>query len=396
MASRVIRSMFKRKILFISPVPSHPQTAGNRTRVGALLSALRSLGHEVHFLHVGQEPGDIAAMQAAWGKNFSSVKYHAPIIPLIRRIRRKLLGVLSEDAKYVLDIDAWYDEDLDSRLSSLHREHMFDVVIVSYVFFSRALEVFDDQVLKIIDTHDAFANRHRQYLARGETPAWFTTSEKGEAKAFGRADLVFAIQEKERVAFTKLTRTKVVSLGHITPIDPLDRSLAEPNRILFVASDNNINVNGIRFFIDQVLPRVQQEIPSVELALAGSICRAIEDLPAIRKLGRVDDLRATYASAELVVNPVLFNTGVSIKNLEALGFGKALLTATVGTEGIESGLGTAYLVADSAPDFAARTIELLTDAALNASLAAGALRYITQSNQLISKVLQSAISMQAS
>lgn len=383
--------MHKRKILFISPVPSHPQTAGNRTRIGALLSAMMGLGHEVHFLHVAQEAGDAAAMRESWGPNFRSVEYHAPAMPLTHRIKRKLLGTFSVDAKYTLDIDAWYDESLDSTLASLHSEQNFDVVIVSYVFFSRALEVFDHKVHKIIDTHDAFANRHRQYLARGEVPAWFTTSEKGEAQAFGRADLVFAIQEKERVAFSKITRTKVVSLGHITPVDPLDRSSIQPNRVLFVASDNNINVNGIRFFIDQVMPLVQQKIPSVELALVGSICRAIEDIPGVTKLGRVDDLRDAYATAALIVNPVLFNTGVSIKNLEALGFGKPLLTATVGTEGLESGLGKAYMVADSAEEFAARTVDLLSDTSLNASLSAQALNYVRQSNQQITNVLQAAI-----
>ena len=331
-------------------------------------------------------------MQRAWGSNFRSIEYLAPKMNLTQKIKKKLLGAVSVDAKYVLDIDAWYDNALDSTLASMHREHGFEVVIVSYVFFSRALEVFDDKVFKIIDTHDAFANRHRQYLARGETPAWFTTSEKGEGQAFDRADLVLAIQEKECAAFSKYTRTKVVSLGHITPISPLNGSSAVPNRLLFVASDNKINVNGIRFFIEQVLPLVQQKIPTVELALVGSICKAIDDLPGVRKLGRVDDLRDAYATAELVVNPVLFNTGVSIKNLEALGFGKPLLTATVGTEGIESGSGHAFMVADTAQEFAARTIELLTDKSLNASLSSGALRYVRKSNQQISQVLQSVIS----
>lgn len=47
-----------KKILLVSPTPTHPQTAGNRTRVDGLLSGLRELGHDVYFCHIRSEPGD--------------------------------------------------------------------------------------------------------------------------------------------------------------------------------------------------------------------------------------------------------------------------------------------------------------------------------------------------
>ena len=44
-----------KKILVISPTPTHPQNAGNRIRIYNLVSNLKELGHDVHFLYEGRE-----------------------------------------------------------------------------------------------------------------------------------------------------------------------------------------------------------------------------------------------------------------------------------------------------------------------------------------------------
>ncbi|MCI0616683.1 hypothetical protein L0244_27200, partial [bacterium] len=63
----------KKKILVISPIPTHPQNAGNRARVYSLLSNLRDMNHDVHFLHLKRELGDDKLMQEFWGDKFYSV-----------------------------------------------------------------------------------------------------------------------------------------------------------------------------------------------------------------------------------------------------------------------------------------------------------------------------------
>ena len=209
--------------------------------------------------------------------------------------------------------------------------------------------------------------------------------------AFDRADLVFAIQEKEREVFSRMTRTPVVTLSHMTPLNFLDGKLAIPGRMLFVASDNSINVHGIQTFIREALPLIRAQVPSAYLCLAGSICKAVDEHSGVIKLGRVDDLQSAYQHAQVIVNPVLFNTGLSIKNLEALGFGKPLVTATVGTEGMEAGIGTAFEAADSPTDFALRCIGLLVDDSHRTAVTEGSIRYIEQCNRNIASTLADAL-----
>ena len=95
-------------VLVISPIPSHPQTAGNRARIFSLLSSIVSLGYNVHFLHVNKKDGDTGAMQNYWGDRFYSFDYRQPnnrFRQLNRRIRRRL----RLPGAYTYAIDEWYD-----------------------------------------------------------------------------------------------------------------------------------------------------------------------------------------------------------------------------------------------------------------------------------------------
>lgn len=380
-------TLMKRKILVISPTPTHPQVAGNRARIDGLISSMRTIGHDVFFLHIKNEEGDARLMRDIWGDNFLSVEYTKPESKTAR-IKRRLKGFFNPDARYTYTIDEWYDNSLDTKLAELSSKIKFDTVIVEYVFFSKALECFGNHVLKIIDTHDAFANRHRHYLEKGQFPKWYSTSASEETKGFDRADIVIAIQDKEREMFARQTRAHVITVGHIVPLHKAPENASHSGQMLFVASDNAINVDGINYFIEKIFPGIRQKVPEAELVLAGSICNAIEDQTGIVKLGRVDDLQPVYDSAAMVINPVLFNTGLSIKNLEALGYSKPLVTAPVGADGIEDGAGEAFVVAENADEFTAAVIKILTDGENARQLAAAAGRYAKKWNHCVIQQLE--------
>jgi glycosyltransferase involved in cell wall biosynthesis len=319
-------------------------------------------------------------MRRRWGKRFHAASYARPSAGPIARSRRKLQAAFGSHRRYRFGIDEWYDPVIDREIDRLHAELKFDVVIVEYVFLSRALLRFGPETLKIIDTHDMFTDRHRRYLAQGQRPRWFSTSAAEEAKGLDRADVVIAIQDDERAAFSALTRRPVITLGHVVALKEA-AAASDRSRMLFVASDNAINVDGLNWFLDQVMVLITARQPDANLVLAGSIGNAIDDRPGVTKLGRVDDLAPVYADSAVVVNPVQFNTGLSIKNLEALGFARPLVTSPVGTEGIEDGAGTAYRVGATAEQFANQVLELVQDAAAAAQLAESARAYAASRNR---------------
>ena len=139
---------------------------------------------------------------------------------------------------------------------------------------------------------------------------------------------------------------------------------------------------------DEVLPRVRDKVPGVELALVGSICEHVDDTIGLTKLGTVSDLRPAYASAALVVNPLRIGTGLKIKTIEALGHGKSLVTTPIGAEGLETGDGAAFLIAETATEFADAIIGLLHDRQRAETMAVCANRFAAQSNHQVLKSLQ--------
>lgn len=398
-------------ILVISPTPSHPQNAGNRARIYTLLLNLKNRGHDVHFVHIKRETlADEIAMQACWDSKFYSIDYQKPkpknsqvnIFPaklnilnrIINKIKREV-GFLNMSNQYTYRIDDWYDDSVNTKIYEISKSIQPDVVMVEYVFFSKALECFDSKILKVIDTHDIFANRHEIYLKNNQTPKWFSTTTKQENLGLKRADVILAIQNREAEFFKKRlgTSRKIVTVNHIVTLSRKQHRNSNVSQMLFLASKNPININGLSFFIEEVLPKVQTKLPNAKLILAGSICEVMEDRPThYTKLGKVEDLGDAYKEANLVINPVFLGTGLKIKNIEALGYSMPLVTTPVGAEGMEEGAGKAFRVAESSEQFANEIVEILTKPELCKQLSNNAYAFAKQWNERSIQALEEAIS----
>lgn len=381
-----------RRILLISPIPTHPQIAGNRTRIQRLLTTLRGMGHEVHFVCVNTEPwkADEAAIARWWGEHFHPVSYRHPPRSILRYINR-LRFVFEPGFLEILPVDYRYDEALDPVLDDLQRRFAFDTVIVEYIFWSKALERFDNSVLKVIDTHDVFTRRHLLYREAGQAYGWYCTTAAEEAKALNRADVIIAIQDQEREYFSTLTRKPVVTVRHIAPLAPLPQARTQEPRLLFIGSDAGTNIHGLRTFLAEVFPRIRAAVPDVHLDIVGPVCSAVEDTDGCTKHGIADDIEPIYAAASVVINPIRFSTGLSIKTIEALGYGKAVVTTSAGSRGLEDGANAAFLLADDPDAFSRAVIGLVSNKEERTRLIGNALEYVRKWNEQSFRTLSSVL-----
>lgn len=392
-----------KKILVVSPTPSHPQTQGNRQRIYTLLINLKDLGHEVYFVHIQKDKGDQEAMQECWGKRFYSFSYQMPAATLQRRrlsdlkiVRslqktvKKLQSIVGSNPYFTFLIDDWYDESINEGLVNLSRSIKPDIVIVEYVFFSKALECFGKKILKIIDTHDIFADRYKMFSEQQLKNSWFSTTKRQENLGLNRADVIIAIQENEANVLRKRLSKKVVTVGHPVMLYTCKpRSLR--NRILFLGSTNAINISSINYFIKDIFPLVKSRFRTVELVLAGSICDQVADFDGCLKLGSKNELDCIYNAIDIVINPVQFGTGLKIKNIEAMGYAKPLVTTALGAEGLEAGAGKAFLIAESAQEFADSILDIFLRAEMYESLSRNAYDFAREWNQNCLKALKDTI-----
>lgn len=349
-----------KRLLIVSPTPCLPTDAGNRVRIRNMIDSMQGIGIEVFMLHVERERGDRDGMARLLGEgHFRAIPYVKPRRQegAFARSRRRLRQLFDRDRRYLSGVDDWYDPAITDAVLEWHQSADFSAVMVEYVFFSALFDYLPNSVLKVLDTHDRFTLRHRLYLERGMAPKFFSTTQDAEARGLSRADLILAIQEQEQAFFSQLTSRTVVTLGHLVAVEdcfvPASGGAA-PN-LLIVGSENEINVDGLCHFLVEDWPALKSVFPASRLSIAGGVGK---HLPAVilhsedvHVLGFVEDLADAYRMADIVVNPVRSGTGLNIKSIEALGYGKPLLTTPSGSRGIESGIGSAFLCADTPAAF---------------------------------------------
>ena len=362
------------RVALVSSFPAFPATAGNRARIQQLASAVQQLGHELTFVLLPNEHEyvDHAAHEAAFGKDrfivLEGCGSSGPNWPgkwtlqqLAKGMGRaadwlsrngagwavrglvsgkyRTLRRIGLQGTYYSALDQYGDAHWARQLQVVGRA--MDAVIVEYVFHSWAFDAFPRTALRLLDTHDAFADRHHAYLQRGVSNYWLSLRPDDENKGFRRADVVFAIQQEEAARFRSQLQSEpdgqdpeVVVVSHFLASRDAPVARDVDGAALFLASDNPANRDALSSFVDHVLPRVLRQLPHFELKLAGSICAAVADRPNVVKLGWVRDLDAAFRQAPLSINPLLVGTGINIKLLDAMAAGVPTVSTTTGVRGL--------------------------------------------------------------
>lgn len=355
------------KVLVIAPFPTDPLDAGNRARVANFIAALKADEHEVHFAHIQTTDFDGDAMVRRIGTDkVHLLPYiaHPPGLPRQMRWLRQVGQRLSFDRSFVWPIDDWYAKVCTPLLAALHSQHRFDVVVVNYVFLTKAFDAFPAPCLRVLDTHDSMGLRHRRYLRIGMKPHWFSTTMADEERGFRRADVLIAIQPHEAAEFRRrlgpAERPAVVTVGHLIDLPSLSPLPDRPSAV-FVGSHNPLNVQGLQHYLAHVHPLVRRSVPDFKLVVAGASAAELPDAPGLVKLGYVSNLSQAFQAGRVFINPVLMGTGVAIKLLDAMAYGMPCVSTRSGARGLEAV--TSIDVADDHDNagFAARMVALLTD-----------------------------------
>lgn len=132
------------------------------------------------------------------------------------------------------------------------------------------------------------------------------------------------------------------------------------------------NRDGILFFYREVLPLVLKECPKSRLVIAGKnppgCIFALNKDSKVEVTGYVTDVRPYISRASVVISPIRFGAGTRIKILEAMAMGKAIVTTTLGCEGLDVTPGDDIEIADTPKDIAAKIIILMNDSEKNQAM----------------------------
>jgi sugar transferase (PEP-CTERM/EpsH1 system associated) len=201
-----------------------------------------------------------------------------------------------------------------------------------------------------------------------------------EAHVCRQADQVVTVSRRDAAALQALVPALAVTVvpngvdlqtyapGVVEPLAELPAAA-----LVFTGKmDYRPNVDAVLWFAHEVLPLVRSQLPHAHLVVVGQQphprLAELHSRPDVTLTGRVPDVRPYLAAAGVCVLPFRMGSGTRLKALEAMAMGKAIVSTSLGIEGIDVVDGQEMLIADDARAFAAAVVRLLLDEPLRSSL----------------------------
>ena len=248
---------------------------------------------------------------------------------------------------------------------------------VPVVYFSHNVEHMIWQRLSLVEPQ-----RWRRLLLEVE----WRKMRRFEARACAGASLAVAVSERDRDLLAVAARS-----GNVTAIPTgVDTTYFAPNgtpeaakTLVFSGSmDWYPNEDAILYFMAEILPRIRREMPGVTLTIVGrnprSDLRAAAAHAGVRVTGTVADVRPYLAEGEVYVVPLRVGGGTRLKIFEALAMEKAVVSTSVGAEGLPLVSGEHFLAADDPEAFARTVIRLLCNPAQRRALGMAGRRLVEE------------------
>jgi sugar transferase (PEP-CTERM/EpsH1 system associated) len=155
---------------------------------------------------------------------------------------------------------------------------------------------------------------------------------------------------------------------------PSGEATSSPHSLVFTGSMDWLpNDDAIRYFTREIMPLIKQKVPDVTLTVVGrNPAPALVELgksdPSLVITGRVEDVRPYMARAAAYIVPLRIGGGTRLKIFEAMAMEKAVISTTVGAEGLPLTDGVELLLADEPAAFADAVVRVLTDSSYAADL----------------------------
>jgi glycosyltransferase involved in cell wall biosynthesis len=232
------------------------------------------------------------------------------------------------------------------------------------------------------------SQQDRSIARRALNRVEFLKYRKDEQWICRRADLLLAVSERDRAAMQawgSIPDCRVIPNG--VDVRSFSSELypdaeIEGNVVFTGTLHYGPNTEAVLHFGREIWPLVRERVPGAIFTVIGAHpppeIVQLGSIPGITVQGLVPDVRPYLAGAQVVVAPLRYGGGTRLKILEAFAMKRAVVSTTVGYEGLDVTEGTHLLVADEPEAFAEKISVLLRDPSLREALGRAGRRLVEE------------------
>jgi succinoglycan biosynthesis protein ExoO len=350
---------------FITDELPRPGFAGHLAMNFAVVSWLRDLGHEVVVVLVGARlalpvvrygvatvvgprvRGVAGLVVAGSPLAVSDVAARA----VLRRLRVRRPGADAVLGRFMTAAEVRWCADYVLRTRP-------DAVLVDTIFRAGVLAVAGMAAFNsVVVAHDVFFRRHAALASAGYRVQPVVLSQDDEAAWLCGARHIAAIQPEEAGILAGMCPAQNVFVAPMPALPcPPPSGVLPPGRVVFMGSASLPNLDGLRWFFDEVWPLLPAG--RVALDLVGDCGAALRSVPAgVRRRGRVADIAPVLHGAALAVAPLRVGSGLKIKILDYARHGLHTIVTPASLAGFAPDAAAPFTVAADAAGFAAAILQ---------------------------------------
>lgn len=383
-------------ILFISENFPYPLDSGGRIRTFHIMKGL-SRQHKLTLVTT-IEHEDTRKYLPELAKICQDIKVITTSQETSFALGKKVLNSLFSSTPIV--VKRHYLPQVAAEIQRLLASDSFDVVHFDHLDASFYRSLIPASVKTVLDEHNIVTNQVKTSIAAEPNilKKFYMRTQLGktlryESRVCPQMTRCFVCSDRDKTYLHEMApqaqiRTipngvDVEYFGDRSWFDPVEHA-QEPHAIIFVGMlDYGPGGVGVRYFCQDILPLLQQEIPDIRFYAVGQNPPAyLQTLashnPNIVLTGRVPDIRPYAAKAKVFVVPLKSGSGTRLKILDAMAMGIPVVSTSIGAEGLEVRSGEQLFLADTPETFASAILKLLKDDELAAAIRRNATNFVRE------------------
>ena len=313
--------------------------------MNSIITGLLEAGHHVKVLAVNNEKFNVKDSDIP--EDYRR-KTGIELIDVDLRVR-PLNAFLNLFTKKSYHVERFISKDFKERLAELLDKEQFDVVQLEMLYMVPYVDTIREhsKAMIVLRAHNVehkiwerIAKETRFFVKRWYINHLARTLKEYELSAIETVDGIAAITRKDAAFFRKYCSKPIIDIPYgVYPEQFTPKyEIEDKPKFYHIGSMNWMpNEEGIRWFIDEVLPKTVEKVPDFVYHLAGrSMPEWLTTMknPHIDVIGEVPDAKAFVANHDVAIVPLLSGSGIRIKIIESMAMGKTVITTRVGAEGI--------------------------------------------------------------